>query len=105
MTVFMLALMMFTKNTQNLFGEIASISVLLTILPYYYSALNLLHYIETRKKAFFQMAGCILGMFFCFSAFAGANTVTLAITIIVSLMVFIFYESKDRTAFKKKYNS
>jgi cadaverine:lysine antiporter len=90
-------------NTQELFGHIASIAVLLTLPPYLYSALNLisLHGFRDRRGVV-PITAAVLACAFCFVAFSGATRTYLATAVIVMLGVFIFYVGKDRTAFKRK---
>lgn len=105
MTVLMAVLMIFSKGSsaQAIFGNIISIAVLLTVLPYFYSTLNLLHRLETgAKKLFLQILSCILGATFCLVAIAGAKDHILVVAVVVSFVAMIFYERKDRSAFEKK---
>jgi cadaverine:lysine antiporter len=105
MTVLMGILMLVSKggNTQELFGHIASIAVLLTLPPYLYSALNLISLHGFRDpRGVIPMAASILACAFCFVAFSGATRAYLAAAVIVMLGVFIFYSGKDRTEFKRK---
>jgi len=99
MTVLMVVLMIFSggSSAQAIFGNIISIAVLLTILPYFYSALNLLHRGETGpKKLFLQIVACIIGAIFCLIAIAGAHDTILVVAVVVSFVAMIFYERKDR---------
>ncbi len=104
-TVLMLALMLLSggRSTQELFGEIASITVLLTVIPYFYSALQLLKlgYL-VPKKAILQIVASLLAIVFCFSALAGADHSTLVVAILVMLITLVFYVLKDRTSFEEK---
>lgn len=105
MSLLMLVLMFFggSKSAQHMFGNIISIAVLLTILPYFYSVLNMLHYTELRgKKLFYQIVACYMGVIFCLIAIAGAHDAILVATIIVSFVAMVFYERKDRSVFEKK---
>ena len=105
MTVLMGILMFVSKggNTQEIFGHIASIAVLLTLPPYLYSALNLisLHGFRDRRGVV-PLTASVLACAFCFVAFSGATRAYLAAAVIVMLGVFIFYVGKDRTEFKRK---
>ncbi|MFH1652942.1 MAG: amino acid permease [Pseudomonadota bacterium] len=105
MSILMIILMFFSKskNAQTLFGNVISIAVLLTILPYFYSVLNMLHTFEMKpKKIFFQIMACILGAGFCLIAIAGAQDAILVATVAASFIAMVFYERKDRSAFEKK---
>jgi cadaverine:lysine antiporter len=99
MSILMVLLMFLTKggNTQDLFGEIASIAVLLTLPPYFYSALNLLQQRGFRdRKAIVNSAIAVLASVFCFTALAGAKRMYLAVAVITMFAVFIFYAGKKR---------
>lgn len=105
MTVLMGILMVISKggNTQEIFGHIASIAVLLTLPPYLYSALNLLSLHGFRdRRGVVPLTASVLACAFCFVAFSGATRAYLAASVIVMLGVFIFYVGKDRTEFKRK---
>lgn len=97
MSVLMVVLMFLSGSAQQLFGYIVSIAVMLTVLPYFYSALRLLHIAELRYKSAFQVVACLIAIIFCFSAFSGAHDAILAAALIVSLVCMIFYERKDRS--------
>lgn len=105
MSALMVTLMLVSKggNTQEIFGHIASIAVLLTLPPYLYSALNLISIHGFRdRRAFAPLAASLLACVFCFIAVSGATRMYLAAAVIVMLAVFIFYVGKDRTEFKRK---
>ncbi|MDP8218377.1 MAG: cadaverine/lysine antiporter [Candidatus Theseobacter exili] len=105
MSVLMFVLMIISKgsNTQELFGHIADIAVLLTLPPYLYSALDLIriHGFKDRK-ALLPVTASVLACAFCFIALSGATRAYLAIAVTVMLGIFIFYVGKDRTEFKRK---
>ena len=99
MTVLMLCLTLFSKagNTQELFGHIASIAVLLTVPAYLYSSLNLIKLYSFRnRKALTSLIASVLASIFCFIALAGATRAYLAVAVILMFVVFIFYVGKDR---------
>lgn len=105
MTALMIVLMLFSgkSSAQALFGNIISIAVLLTILPYFYSVLNLLHRLEmSAKKVLFQILACFIGTVFCLVAIAGSKDHILVAAVVVSFLAMVFYERKDRSAFEKK---
>ncbi len=101
MSALMILLMFLSGSAQQLFGYIVSIAVMLTVLPYFYSALRLLHIAELRYKSVFQIIASLIAIIFCFSAFTGAHDAILAAALIVSLICMIFYERKDRTRLEK----
>ncbi|NCC50565.1 MAG: amino acid permease [Spartobacteria bacterium] len=104
LTVLMLTLMIVSKggNTQDIFGEIVSITVLFTVIPYFYSALQLLKLGCTgRKKAIFVMIVSVIACVFCFTALAGAEHAELIWALAVIFGILMFYTTKDRAAFVK----
>lgn len=101
MTGLMVLLMVVSRggSTQELFGHIASIAVLLTLPAYFYSALNLLRLHGFRnRRALLQTGASVLASVFCFTALAGAERTYLAAATITMLAVFLFYCGKDRAA-------
>ncbi|MBD3278994.1 MAG: cadaverine/lysine antiporter [Candidatus Aegiribacteria sp.] len=105
MTVLMVTLLVVTKgeNTQDLFGDIADIAVLLTLPAYLYSSLDLIRLHGFRdKRAIIPMTASLLACAFCFVALAGATRVYLTVAIVVMLGVFIFYAGKDRSEYRKR---
>jgi len=99
MTVLMIGIMLFSKaaNTQEIFGHIANIAVVLTLPPYLYSAFNLIRIHGFRdRKAIVSLAAGLIASVFCFVAFAGENRGYLAAATIIMLGVFIFYIAKTR---------
>ena len=101
MTILMLVLMMFHGSTQNIFNEIISIAVLLTVLPYYYSALHLIQLTEHGTRGYLQLAIATVGILFCFAAFFGATLGAMIGTMIVSIGIMAFYVSSHRESDKK----
>ncbi len=99
MTILMVILMFFSKSAQAIFGYIASIAVLMTILAYFYSVLNYFHYVEMTKKKIFQIIACLVAILFCFAAIAGTQDEILVAATIVAMIALIFYEKKDRRLF------
>ncbi|WP_419783637.1 amino acid permease [Maridesulfovibrio sp.] len=105
MSILLAVLMLLSKggDTQSLFGNIASIAVLLTLPPYFYSALNLLRrYGFHAKKAWLQIMSSLLACAFCLIALSGAAKDALIGCMIVMLCTFIFYVGKDRSRFERK---
>lgn len=100
--IIVLALASKGGNTQTLFGNITKIAVLLTLPPYFYSALNLLRRHGFRdRKAVLQITCSMLACAFCIVAFSGAVKVALMGCIALMLGTFIFYVAKDRRAYEK----
>jgi cadaverine:lysine antiporter len=102
MTALMLGLMLLKGNSQEIFGEVISIAVLMTILPYYYSALNLIRIAEHRKRAFFQLAAGFIAVGFCFLGLFGASKTAIMVTMVFSLVTFVFYVTKDRSKYEQQ---
>ena len=75
----------------------------MTILPYFYSALNLIDNAENPIKTFVVLVTTLVAMLFCFAAYIGAQHYALIGMMIVSLICFIFYVKKDRSEFEKKF--
>ncbi len=90
-------------NTQTLFGSITKIAVLLTLPPYFYSALNLLRRHGFRdSKAVLQVICSVVACAFCIVAFSGAVKFALMGCIAVMLGTFVFYVAKDRRQYEKE---
>ncbi len=97
MTVLMVVLTVFsseTAHTADLFNQLTTDAVLLTMLPYFYSSINLIRFegMTTRNGfvMFFSGVACV----FCMVALAGAESTTLAATFIMSLIILMFYSKK-----------
>lgn len=104
MSVLLVVLMLGAKggNTQSLFGSICNIAVLLTLPPYFYSALNLLRRHGFRDtKAMLQIVCSVLACGFCLVALSGAAKLALAGCLVVMLLTFVFYVGKDRREYEK----
>ncbi len=69
MTILMLILMLFHQSTQNIFAEVITTATLLTLLPYFYSALFLIQVTPHNKRGILQLVSAIIGIIFCFSCF------------------------------------
>jgi len=97
MTILMAIVTAFSHNKgiQHLFQNIISIAVLLTIFPYFYSVLNLIHRNNMKpKKRFIQGIAALLSVIFCLMAIAGAEDPILVAAITFALITLIFYERK-----------
>lgn len=95
MTVLMLVVMCFNLGSSaavELFEVITEIAVLLTILPYFYSCIDLLRVDGAMQVYTWAGVGAALtGSLFCFMAFAGAGSINLTATVAVSLAVVGVY--------------
>jgi len=101
MSLLILVFMMHAGSAAALFGEVISIAVLMTILPYFYSALNLIDVVEQPVKSLVMTLTAVVAMIFCFTAYIGAKDYALVGVNIVALVAFIFYVRKDREEFER----
>lgn len=101
MSLLMLVMMFKTTSTNQLFQEIITIAVLMTILPYFYSAINLINVAEYPIKSAIASTAALLAIIFCFSAYIGAQDYALVSVVIISFICLIFYVRKDRSQFEK----
>ena len=91
MTVLMVILTLYHQSTQAVFSEIISIAVLLTVLPYFYSALYLIEITEHTRRGFMRFLAAALTVIFCFAAFFGGSAGALIGTLVLSLGILVFY--------------
>lgn len=97
MTVLMLLIMVLDSSggkASDLFGELTGIAVLLTMLPYFYSCVDLIRYEGMNFRNTASLIASFLGCCFCFIALIGAETPELAGTFVVSLIILMFYGRK-----------
>jgi len=97
MTVLMLLIMVLDSSggkASDLFGELTGIAVLLTMLPYFYSCVDLIRYEGMNFRNTASLIASFLGWCFCFIALIGAETAELAGTFVVSLIILMFYGRK-----------
>lgn len=97
MTVLMVLITVMNASggkASDLFGELTGIAVLLTMLPYFYSCIDLIRIDGANLKNILSLIASILGCVFCFIALMGANSFELAGTFIMSLIILMFYSSK-----------
>ncbi len=81
-------------KASDLFGELTGIAVLLTMLPYFYSCVDLIRFEGFNIRNSASLVCSILGCAFCFIALMGANSFELSGTFIVSLVILMFYGRK-----------
>ncbi|WP_108649504.1 cadaverine/lysine antiporter [Dongshaea marina] len=81
-------------HASDLFGMLTSIAVLLTMLPYFYSALNLIRFEGATTRSVLSLVASVIASIFCFIALAGAENTQLVGTIIVSLIIMMAYANK-----------
>lgn len=96
MTILMVAITLFSSggHASDLFNVLSTDAVLLTMLPYFYSAVNMIRYEGMTTRNGFVMLFSGVACVFCFIALIGADPSALKATFIVSLAVFIFYGRK-----------
>ncbi|ODN41845.1 amino acid permease [Piscirickettsia litoralis] len=97
------------KNSQGMFGIIASVTVLFTVIPYFYSSLQLIR-IERMdhvpfKRAILPVTMALIAIAWSFSALAGSGFGILISAILIIFGVFIFYAAKDRTELEKSMHA
>ncbi len=85
-------------KASDLFGELTGIAVLLTMLPYFYSCVDLIRFEGINIRNFVSLICSVLGCVFCFIALMGASSFELAGTFIVSLIILMFYGRKCTSA-------
>lgn len=102
MSLLMIILMFKASSANQTFQEIITIAVLMTILPYFYSALNLIDHAEHPMKNTLILIVTLAAMLFCFAAYIGAQHYALISTMILSMICLIFYVRKDRSSFEKQ---
>lgn len=102
MSLVMLFLMFTQSQTSNMFGEIISVAVLLTILPYFYAALNLIRISKQKQRPYLQFFSALIVTVFCFAGLEGASKSVLLATAMVSLGSFLFYVRKDRHIYENQ---
>ncbi|MFA1561081.1 cadaverine/lysine antiporter [Aliivibrio fischeri] len=97
MTALMVALTVFSSqsaHTADLFNQLTTDAVLLTMLPYFYSSINLIRFEGMTTRSGFTMFFSGIACVFCMIALAGAEGATLTATFIVSLVILMFYAKK-----------
>ena len=99
MTILMIVITIFSSGggASNLFDILTSDAVLLTMLPYFYSAVNLIRYEGMTTRSIFVMLFSGIACIFCFIALIGASSSALTATFIISLIIFMFYGRKMGT--------
>lgn len=81
-------------SASDLFGMITGIAVLLTMLPYFYSCINLIRIEGATTRSVISCIASVLGSCFCFIALAGAGFTQLVATFVVSLIIMMFFSWK-----------
>jgi cadaverine:lysine antiporter len=84
-------------KASDLFGELTGIAVLLTMLPYFYSCVDLIRFEGVNVRNLLSLIASVCGCGFCFIALMGANSFELSGTFIISLIILMFYARKMNT--------
>ena len=98
MTLLMVVITLFSSgdgHASGLFNILTSDAVLLTMLPYFYSAVNMIRYEGMTTKNTFVLLFSGIAIIFCFIALIGADPNSLSATFIVSLAIFAFYNTRQ----------
>ena len=83
------------RGSGEIFKDIINIAVLLTMIPYVYSAMNLFRFGEKRGKSVFMLIVAVLAMVFCLVAICGGGVISITGTFVTSLVVLLFYARKE----------
>lgn len=103
MTLLMIVITLFSgsTNTGDLFNQLTTIAVLLTMLPYFYSSINLIRLESMTTRSTFVMLFSGIACIFCFVALDGAEGAALTATFLISLIILMFYAKKLGTSQSK----
>ena len=82
-------------NAADLFTQLTSIAVMLTMFPYFYSAINLIRFEGMTTKSVLSAFASVFAILFCFVALAGAENYQITATILIALAIFAFYAKKS----------
>ncbi|MGF1742341.1 amino acid permease [Vibrio profundum] len=94
------------KSSQDMFGMIASVTVLFSVFPYFYSMIQWIKIermtAKTLKQAIFPIAMAVIAIAWCFTALTGASFAILITSVLLVNAMFILYVGKDRTELEEK---
>ncbi|MGD8105645.1 cadaverine/lysine antiporter [Pantoea sp. FN0302] len=82
------------SSAADLFAQLTGIAVLLTMLPYFYSCVDLIRFEGVTLRNLLSLIASVMGCLFCFIALMGAGSFELSGTFIVSLIILMFYAGK-----------
>lgn len=94
MTALMIGLTAFTSQSAHaadLFNVLTTDAVLLTMLPYFYSSINLIRFEGMTSRSIGAMIFSGVACVFCLIALMGAKGSNLTATFVVSLIILMFY--------------
>ncbi len=97
MTALMILLAIFQSKSEHasqLFSELTTDAVLLFMLPYFYSSLNLIRVEGATSRS--VISSCVGGIacLFCIIALVGSNSSNVVAAFVVSLIILMFYARK-----------
>lgn len=101
MTLLMFVIMSLGESSTEMFGELISIAALLTIFPYFYSALWLIKIEGVSRKTMPSVIWGTLAAIFCLLVISGAKKGTLLSMVIVACVCFIFYVFKKSSLLER----
>ncbi|MDU2243981.1 MAG: cadaverine/lysine antiporter [Haemophilus parainfluenzae] len=107
MTILMIVLTIVSAsgaNAADLFTQLTSIAVMLTMFPYFYSAINLIRFEGMTTKSVLSAIASVFAILFCFIALAGAEHYQITATILIALAIFSFYAKKSGEALNPNTN-
>ena len=79
----------------EIFNDVVNVAVLMTMIPYVYSAMNLIRFGEERAKGFLVIAAAVIATVFCFVAILGGGAISIAGTFVVSLLFLVLFARKE----------
>jgi cadaverine:lysine antiporter len=79
----------------EIFNDVVNIAVLMTMIPYIYSAMNLIRFGEEKAKGFLVIAAAVVASVFCMIAILGGGAMSIAGTFVVSLIFLLFFARKE----------
>lgn len=97
MTALMIVITILKSNggsAADLFEIVTEIAVLLTMLPYFYSCIDMLRLESVFVGSNLRSLAAVVGCVFCFVALTGAGLSDLLLTIIISLVIMMIYSWK-----------
>lgn len=86
------------SNAADLFTQLTSIAVMLTMFPYFYSSIDLIRFEGMTTKSVLSLVASIFAILFCFVALAGAEHYQITATVLIALAIFSFYAKKSGEA-------
>ena len=92
-------------NSQDMFGMIASVTVLFAVFPYLYSMIQWIKVermtAKSAKQVIVPAIIAVIAIAWCFTALTGASFAILVATVLIVNIIFVLYAGKDRTQLEK----